>query len=431
MFQLEKFRNFKRNFQNSITTLTSQLNKIYGCRVFVEPLEMTVESMTHPIKEEKVEIAMFDEPLQDNDDHDYEMEDDESESQSMEDLTDSDSSFDVPKRNTTRKSQKNNKRLEAIKGKYKVIKPILRKPKTSNELYCSICKITVETPPFMTHCKEVHLTELGNDKYQCKICNKELKFESTAGIYNHFDLHREYSEPKACDHCDETFIVISEWRKHYKTHRRPTYQCLECSAKFSRLVQNLYPHIMEEHTDANFCRFCSETFKTKTELDKHLIEERRNYNALQRKKYKDNRGGSNKKKLGRKKKYQGSDREESESEHNFDDSQTVVDKRELETIPDTSIKTEAVLEITADYDYSLDQWDANYIGTEEFIDESDSEIQQENGSTIEYRVEQVGGRTRVYTESKGKVTKWRDYIKKYKHKLPARQLVSFHLNIFF
>lgn len=186
MFQLERFQNFRQSVQNSINTIERQLNKIYKCRVFVEPLEMVVESMSNVIKEEQPEIEMcdVDEPPQDNDIES--MEDDDDESQSIPDFgdsvspTDSDSSFDVPlKRSKQSKRLKKsspttdlnerkrrNKRLEAIKGKYKIIKPIAsRKPREPADLYCSICKITVNQPPFMAHCKSVHLTELENGLY--------------------------------------------------------------------------------------------------------------------------------------------------------------------------------------------------------------------------------------------------------------------------
>lgn len=196
---------------------------------------------------------------------------------------------------------------------------------------------------------------------------------------------------------------------------------------------------MEQHTDALFCRFCSKTFKKKEDLDKHLIEERRNYNALRRVKYKNLRGESFKKKLGRKVKYRGSaeDTEESQPEltNDVDDSQPTIEESqsslgiEQETISDTFIKTEAALELTADYDYSLDQWDANYIEPEQFIEENDNEILV-NGKKIEYTVERSGGRTRVFTKSKGKTTKWHEYINKYKDRLPSRKLVSYKVYLF-
>ncbi|XP_063702643.1 zinc finger protein 91-like [Culicoides brevitarsis] len=349
-FQLEKYRNFRQNVLNSINTLTAQLNKIYGCRVFVEPLPITIDPI---IKEENsetfvnefVENEIVNEPIDDDFDN-YEPENDF-------DAEDSDASYE-PEIEKSTKEAKTNSSVPKTKEKYRVIKPKERKSRENIDPYCNFCKIMIKDEPFLFHLKREHFTKLKSGFHKCKICDQEFKAGSNSGVTYHFDMHREFKTTRKCSECKDSFKKVGEWRKHIRNrHTTTTYECLCCE---------------ERHT-----------FVSKRELMDHLREF-------------------------------GSDTEEEKTEN-----EEIIN----ESITEQTIKSENT-QLDDFQDKTLDEWGETW--QDSFI--PDHTNVPKNDSKVDYRVQVYGGRTRVHTVSKGKTTKWHQYIRMFKDKLPSRHLES-------
>uniref|UniRef100_A0A336LHD2 CSON013667 protein n=1 Tax=Culicoides sonorensis TaxID=179676 RepID=A0A336LHD2_CULSO len=441
LFQLEKFKNFKQSVKNSINILSKQFNSIYSCRVVVEPLPM--EAINLPIEPITIKLEVSEESfnhkalIEENDvnssNNDNQFDEHYSEYESASSIEKNSMNNEKPSKSieklknkskikVTSKTKESSKNvLASIKKRYQSAKP---RERADYNLYCSICKITLEIPPFSKHCMETHFKELENRQWQCKECEK--CFSSLSSITNHFKYHRDYEAPRNCDDCDKSFKNMADHYQHSKTHL--LFECLDCPATF-RSKRLLWPHVLVNHTEGMVCRYCGNKYKTKEKYTKHMKIERYKINKKRREEYKRRHGTKNGKRRGRKIKYSElsedqSNTNESELDDSLDESKDGFynknSQKSIEQELNAYIKTEEALELTAEDIF--EECDVNFLDHNPQVPHGNVQHVEENG--IKYTVQVVGDRTKVTTQSKGKTTKWNVYIKRFMHILPSRKLES-------
>ena len=136
------------------------------------------------------------------------------------------------------------------------------------------------------HMHEVHYRQFT---CQCSICGKELSKQSNLkrhlqeqhDIYDmNRELPREISKSFICLKCGTKFLRKSNLLEHVKIHdeKRTRYKCSHCEDTFS-VLRNLRRHerihSSEWKVNANICHFCNAEFVSKWNLKQHLTTHER------------------------------------------------------------------------------------------------------------------------------------------------------------
>ena len=158
--------------------------------------------------------------------------------------------------------------------------------------YCNKCKLQFKCfedvdEHMKTNC-EVKETRI----LTCKDCNKS--FEGHPKQY--YEHRKTHTVTHSCDQCDKSFASKKKLRRHKILHDK-IYKCKDCSDKFSdwvkyeehrkshsKIVKTFYckkcdftankrkilvKHILKEHKKTYECKDCSEKFSNKIAFEKH------------------------------------------------------------------------------------------------------------------------------------------------------------------
>ncbi|XP_023159823.2 zinc finger protein 250-like [Drosophila hydei] len=104
--------------------------------------------------------------------------------------------------------------------------------------------------------------------YVCEYCAKE--FSKSYDLIRHRRSHTKET-PYLCGICFKRFAIQSKLNEHHKRLHAAVkkHACTECIASF-RSKTELHKHLGEEHPNTVYsCEHCSRTFKTKSACDAH------------------------------------------------------------------------------------------------------------------------------------------------------------------
>ena len=152
---------------------------------------------------------------------------------------------------------------------------------TSNELICTLCRITVQRHELKWHMHQSHANEprhkLSSKKVFCTKCTYSAKTSK------HLDLHIIENHQELlkieCRLCDQRFLTQEKYSNHFRDSHGKSFDeelklCYLCNKKFPT-VANLYQHysIVHMKKDENyFCSLCSKYFYGQNDYDKHQDE---------------------------------------------------------------------------------------------------------------------------------------------------------------
>lgn len=141
---------------------------------------------------------------------------------------------------------------------------------------------TVSSPFTCEHCGEGFFEKILLDRHvrrthstdlKCEPCNK--RYENTKVFNKHqFKFHWE---KLSCPYCTVTYFTTKALEDHVSAEHEgkslpqgESLKCLICNAQFVRKLK-LLSHIESVHK--MICGECNESFKSKTELQQHLLEQ--------------------------------------------------------------------------------------------------------------------------------------------------------------
>jgi len=112
----------------------------------------------------------------------------------------------------------------------------------------------------------IHLDKM---LFSCSVC--QIKFRLMEQLQNHMKIHMNEMQ-YACQHCSRRFFTVEECRKHDDSEHKKvkSFQCDICGNCFVA-KQGLQQHIAQKHEELFTCKYCKETFHTKTLLNQHLV----------------------------------------------------------------------------------------------------------------------------------------------------------------
>ena len=116
--------------------------------------------------------------------------------------------------------------------------------------------------------KEINLHYVKKHKKlcECDVCNK--KYYTPHSLQQHKYHHQKIPQDFTCTKCNITFPFFSQLKIHKLKHtRRPKYECSVCSELY-KYKHDMQKHLQEHNAPIVKCRYCDYT-GTKLRLSAH------------------------------------------------------------------------------------------------------------------------------------------------------------------
>ncbi|XP_058819933.1 zinc finger protein 709-like [Topomyia yanbarensis] len=136
-------------------------------------------------------------------------------------------------------------------------------PRRTEGHVCRTCGATfLNLSTFMTHEK----THYAIREFQCDLCDKAFYDERALRV--HKVCHNE-ERPYVCDICSKSFLRKGNLKVHKRCHSQGIWECTHCQEKF-KTKQSLVLHIRYHTGEKPYqCRYCENRYSHTTDRQRH------------------------------------------------------------------------------------------------------------------------------------------------------------------